>query len=583
VPWRQALALCTLAGRRPLLWLLALAALQAALPVAGLLAMMQLVDAVADGLAGRAPVDEATRAALLATALAAGVAFAGGLLRSVAAVASEHHGRRLGDASVQRLQEHAAQLDLAEFDRPAFHDAMQRAGAEAGQRPVRLTQDGIAALVALLSLLLMSALLVQVELWLPLLVAATAAPIAWVRRRHANARFRWHAEHVVEQRHVGYLGAALTGRATAKDVRVLGLRVPFAAALALLRDGLRRSLRALAMRRARDELLAHTLASAGLFGAYVYLAYDALAGGMTLGGLVLHAQAAQRVQNAIRDLLASAAGLHEHRLFLRPLVDFLQRRPTLVAAGARAAPTTPVAIALDGVSFAYPDAPRDVLTDLHLSIAPGERVALIGPNGSGKSTIVKLLCRLYDPTAGGVLVDGAPLPEFDPDAWRRRLSVLLQDASAFELSLRENLTLGNGDAVADDELWRALAVVGLADKVRALPAGLDTPWSRRLQGGADWSVGEARRLALARALAQPADVLLLDEPFASLDGKAAADVTAHLLAQPRRQTIVIIDHRGPALRCADRVVWLENGRLVATGSPDEVRRHPRFAASFPDW
>ena len=579
--WPEALAQCTLAGRWPLFWLALLAVVQALLPVVGLLAMMQLVDAVADGLAGRVAVEDATRAALIATGFAAGVAFAAGLLRSIAAVASETHGRLLGDAGVQQLQHHAAGLDLAEFDRPAFHDALQRAGAEAGQRPVRLTQDLIAVLVALLSLLAMSVLLLQVELWLPLLVAATAAPIAWVRRRHAQKRFEWHRGHVVEQRQVGYLGAALTGRATAKDVRVLGLRIPFGGILRGLRDKLRSGLFGLAVRRSRDELLAHTLASAGLFGAYVYLAYDALAGGMTLGGLVLHAQAAQRTQNAIRDLLAGTAGLHEHRLFLRPLIYFLQLRPGLSGSRRPEVRTAP-AFELEHVHFAYPEMPREALHDVSLRIAPGERVAIVGSNGSGKSTLVKLLCRLYDPTAGVIRVDGAALAEMDPGHWQVRLAVLLQDAAAFELPLRQNLLTPHGDA-AEDHVWDALAIVGLDERVRALPQGLDTLWSRRMQDGVDWSVGEARRLVLARALAQREHALLLDEPFAALDGKTAVRVAEHLSGRDRSQTVILVDHRGVALRCVDRVIWLEQGRVAMAGTPAELRSDPRFAAQFPDW
>lgn len=589
VPWRDALALCGQAGNRPLVQLAVLAVLQAALPVAGLFAMMQLVDAVSNGLADRIPRDQAWDEALLATAIAAGVALAGGVLRSLSTVVSENHGRRLGDVGLQRLQEHAAQLDVAEFDRPGFHDAMQRAGQEAGQRPVRLCQDMTSLLVAVLSLLMMSALLAQVEVWLPVTVGLAAVPIAWARRKHARLRFGWHREHVVPQREVGYLGATLTGRATAKDVRVLGLAEAFGARLRSLRSALRDGLAKLARRRARDELLVHTIASGALFAAYVYLANDALLGGMTLGGLVLHAQAAQRTQNAVRDLLAASTGVHEHRLFLRPLVDFLERRAqsrddgSHDEAASRAAANGPPAFVADAVHFQYPEIARPVLADLGFSIGPGERVAVLGANGSGKSTLIKLLCGLYGPTSGSLRMDGRPVFAHPPAALRQRIAVLLQDASAFELTLRENLQLGQAQPVSDERLWQVLEVVGLAERVRGLPQGLDTPWSRRLAGGIDWSVGEGRRIVLARTLAQASDVLLLDEPFASLDGKTAAAVAAHLVARDRDQTLVIVDHRGPALGCVDRVIWLHQGRLVRDDTPDALRRDPGFAEQFPEW
>ncbi|MCK5941586.1 MAG: ABC transporter ATP-binding protein [Planctomycetes bacterium] len=569
VTWRTAFGFVALAGRRPLAVLASLAVAQALLPVAGLCAMQQLVDAVARGVDGSLPTEQAWRDALVATGVAAGVAFAGAALRSVAGVVSENHGRRLGDASVHRLQEHVARLPLADFERPGFHDALQRAGAEASQRPVRLAQDLIAWLVAGLSLLAMSALLIRVEPWLPLVVGLAAVPIAWSRRRHAHLRFVWQREHVVDQRAVGYLGAVLTGRANAKDVRLLGLADRFGARLRTLRQSLRGSLAALAGRRARDELLVHTLASAALFGAYVYLADAALAGAMTLGGLVLHAQAAQRTQNAVRDLLAAGAGLTEHRLFLRPLVDFLARAPGAPVVAAAASNRM---FALRDVRFAYPETPRTVLSSLDLEIACGERVAIIGANGSGKSTLIKLLAGLYEPTGGKL--------RRRPDA---RLAVLLQDAAAFELTLRENLSLGLEQAPDDEELLQALADVGLRERVRSLPAGLDTPWSRRLQGGVDWSVGEARRIVLARELLRPSDALLLDEPFASLDGRTARTLADRLRTEPRGRTVVLVDHRGPGLTCVDRVLWLDAGQLVADDAPEQVRRLPGFAEQFPEW
>lgn len=586
VRWGAALSLCTQAGKAPLLAIAGLAAAQAVLPVAGLLAMMQLVDAVADGISGRLATEDAWDAALFATAVAALVALLGGVLRSLASVLNENHGRKLADVGVQSLQEQTAKLELAEFDKPGFHDAMQRAGQEAGQRPVRMLQDLTAVAVAVLSLLTMTALLAQVQLWLPVMVGVAAVPVAWARRKHARLRFSWHREHVIPQREVGYLGATLSGRATAKDVRVLGLALPFSGKLRDLRARLRTSLAKLARRRARDELLVHTIASAALFGAYVYLASDALAGAMTLGGLVLHAQAAQRTQNAVRDLLAATTGVQEHRLFLRPLVDFLER-PHAQAWRATNDEATwasqPATLQATGLGFRYPETPRDVLSDLTFAIAPGERVAVIGANGSGKSTLIKLLCGLYATTHGQACIDEEPIQTLHPDRLRQRVAVLLQDASAFELTLRENLQLGHPSPPDDDALLRALDLVGLGERVRSLPLGLDSPWSRRLQGGVDWSVGEARRIVLARALSRSSDVLLLDEPFASLDGKTAAQVADWLAGQPRDRTLVLVDHRGPAFRCVDRAIWLDQGRLVAIGTPEEVSSHPRFSEQFPDW
>ncbi|HEX6811631.1 MAG TPA: ABC transporter ATP-binding protein [Planctomycetota bacterium] len=588
MPWRKVLRLCALAGRAGLAAGFALVLAQALLPVLGLFAMQWLVDAVAGGISGAVPADRALSDATTAVAIAAGVALCGSVARSASAVVTETHGRQLADACAARMQEHTARLDLAEFDRASFHDLLHRAGTEASQRPVRLTQDLMALGTAFVSLGAMAVLLARIELWLPLVVGALAVPIAWARARHARLRFEWHERHPQQQREVGYLGSVLTGRATAKDLRALGLQRLFAERLASLRTNLRSSLRALALGRSRDELFVHTLASLGLFGAYLYLGHTALAGALTIGGLVLHAQAAQRAQSSVRDLLGAFAAVGEDRMFLRPLVEFLALEPRLVAAQPVVEPRPgPVEIAARGLGFRYPESSRDALCSVSFTFAPGERIAIVGPNGSGKSTLVKLLCRLYDPTTGSLSVGGIELPHLQPERWRERLAVLLQDATSFELTLRENLRLGH-QAVADDAgdaaLWQALAVVGLEQRFRELPQGLGTPLSRRLPGGIELSGGEQRRLVLARALAQPADVLLLDEPFAQLDGAAAAQLAAELAARSRAQTIVVVDHRVAAVRWVDRVLLLDAGALVASGRPAELAaREPRFRALFPDW
>jgi len=559
--WGFAWRLAAAGGHRRLVGLLLLAVVQALLPLAGLIALQRLIDAVARGVTGHQADAAALADATVAVVAAAAVACLGSVLRSLATVVSENHGRELSDAAARRLQAHAASVPQSAFDQPAFHDLLLRAGAEAGQRPVRLVQDGIAMVVAGVGLLTMVVVLAGVSWWLPGLVAAAALPLAWIRRRHADQRLRWQEAHVGDQRDVGYAGAVLTGRSASKDVRVHGSHGFWLARLDAVRARLRHSLAGLARRRARDELLVQTLASAGLFVAYYVLAVDALAGALTLGGLVLQAQAAQRAQNGVRDVLAALAGVREHRLFLRPVADFL----ALPLAGGNspntAPPPGPFALACDGVSFVYAEARQPALVDVRFALRAGERVAVTGANGSGKSTLVKLLCGLYAPTTGSLRVGAVELAGVAPSAWRDRVAALLQDAQVFELSVRDNLRFGL--ELADAALWQALAVVGLDERVRALPDGLGTMCSRRHPGGVEWSAGEARRLLLARALVRPADLVLLDEPFDGVDPATAARLATALRAHRPDAILVVVDHRPEALQVADRVLTLAEGRLVA--------------------
>jgi ABC-type bacteriocin/lantibiotic exporter with double-glycine peptidase domain len=218
------------------------------------------------------------------------------------------------------------------------------------------------------------------------------------------------------------------------------------------------------------------------------------------------------------------------------------------------------------VSLRYGASARTALHALTFTIAAGERCLVTGPNGAGKSSLLKLLAHLYEPTTGTLWADEVPLTEVPTAAHRQRLVAVLQDSALFEVSLRENLVLGQTTPPDDAALWRALSLVGMADAVRALPLGLDTPCSRRLAGGVEWSAGQARRLVLARAFATPVDLLLLDEPCAALDADGVTALVAALAALPRTTTVVVVEHH-PAVRAVvDRVWTLVAGQLRAAAN-----------------
>jgi ATP-binding cassette subfamily B protein len=232
------------------------------------------------------------------------------------------------------------------------------------------------------------------------------------------------------------------------------------------------------------------------------------------------------------------------------------------------------AICLEGVRFAYPGTDRDVFAGLDLTIAAGRSLAIVGGNGAGKTTLVKLLARLYEPQAGTISVDGTPLDDFDPVAWRRRLAVIFQDFVRYELPAADNVAFGGVSLLGDqDRLEAAATRAGALDVVRRLPAGWDTPLNRQYTGGADLSGCEWQRVALARALfavEAGAGILVLDEPTANLDVRAEASLFEDFLDLTRGLTTILISHRFSTVRHADRIVVLDGGRVVEDGSHDEL-------------
>lgn len=559
-------ALASLAGRRLFAANAALLLLLGPLPLLGLWAMQQVLDAVAQGIGAADPAAAWHRVAR-AIAVAAAIAAFGALLRAIAAQVAETHARRTADAVSKRLLGRAGSLDLQQLETPAHADLLHRATQESG-RAVRTVQDGAALLLAVVTILCLGGALATVQPWLPAAVGIAAVPQALLRLRHGRNLLAFQTASAAEQREVGYLAALIGGRTAAKDLRLFGATGRLMTEVAARRDALTGAQLQLSYRRLRGEAATEVLASVALFAVYLYLGYCTLQGELTIGGLFLQAQAVQRTQHGIRDGLLAASALREHHWFLDQLFTLLALEPTIRApAVPRPVPVAPrETLACSDVAFTYPGSDRRLLDGVDLVLGRGERVALTGSNGAGKSTLVRLLCRLCDPDRGAVRFGGTDVREFDPEQFRRRLSVFFQDAAGLERSVRENLVLA-GAAVPDSALWRVLDQLGLGPRVRALPQGLATRLGRSFEHGVQLSQGEWRRLLLARALLRDADVLILDEPFAFLDAAGQALLREALSTLPADRTVLLIEHRPDALALVDRILRLEDGRIARQQQP----------------
>lgn len=236
--------------------------------------------------------------------------------------------------------------------------------------------------------------------------------------------------------------------------------------------------------------------------------------------------------------------------------------------------TRPPRVRFESVGFTYPGSARKVLHTCDLELEPGSTTALVGVNGAGKSTFTKLLTGLLEPTEGRITVDGTPLTELDPRAWRARVSVVLQEFVRYELSLRDNVTLGAPARHADPAvLDRVARQAGIADLVAAAELGWDTPLARGYPHGTDLSGGQWQRIALARALyavSNGARLLVLDEPTAHLDVRAELEVFSRIVDQARDASVLLISHRLATVRRADRIVLLDAGMVAEAGTHDEL-------------
>ena len=315
------------------------------------------------------------------------------------------------------------------------------------------------------------------------------------------------------------------------------------------------------------------MAALAVFAAFAYIAWETFQGGLSIGDLVMYFVAVQRGQSQMQTLFAGLGSLYEDNLFLARLEGFMEVEPEVVAPQDPKPVPRPIkyGIRFEGVSFRYPASSRPLLDGIDLEINTGEVVALVGANGAGKTTIVKLLCRLYDPIGGRITIDGIDLREFRPEELRREISVVFQDFFKYFLPARDNIWFGDVDRPREGpEIGEAARMAGADAFVRNLRHGYDTDLGRLWDEGEELSTGEWQKIALARGFFREAQLLVVDEPTSALDAVAEAELfqTLHRLVGGR--ATLLISHRFSTVRMADRIYVMDGGRILESGTHEEL-------------
>ena len=535
-----------------------------------------ILDSVIAAKAGTAPLAKVWEYLLLELAIV--------LLGEILARASSLMESLLGDlfsnSMSVRLMEHAARLDLAQFEDPEFYDHLERAR--------RQTVGRIALLSLLLSmsqdaltLLTLAGALIAYSPWLLLLLAVAVVPSFLGETHFASLGysllFRW----TPERRQLDYLRYVGASDKTAKEVQMFGLAPWLTQRYADLSQRFYEENRSLSIRRSVVSALLSILGTIGYYAAYIIILLRAVRGEISIGTLTFLAASFGRGRDVIQNILLSASNVYEQALYLRDLFVFLEMRPTIESApNARPVPRRiESGFVFEDVGFRYPGSERWAVRNVDLILRPGERVALVGENGAGKTTITKLLARLYDPSEGRITLDGVDLREYDLGSLRRAIGVIFQDFVRYDMRFDENIGVGEIDSVRA-ELEKANgtppAITAAAENSLAaslLPRfakGYQQMLGRRFDEGVDLSGGEWQKIALARAYIRDAQVLILDEPTAALDARAEYEVFLRFSELVAGRMAVLISHRFSTVRMADRIVVLRHGRVEEQGSHEEL-------------
>jgi ATP-binding cassette subfamily B protein len=502
-----------------------------------------------------------------------GLAILSDILGRAASLTDSLLSDRFSNSISYRLIRHAATLDLVAFEDPAFHDKLERARKQTVSGRLAVLSSLLNIGQDMLSLGSLSAGLIIFNPWLLLFLAAAVIP-AFLGESHFTAlSYTVYYRYTPQRRELDYLRWLGASVDSAKEVKIFGLGDYLAERYRNVAEKLSAENKTVAIKRAALGSLLNVLSTGGYYAAYLAILAKTLEGGITLGTLTFLAGAFSRSRAYIEKILSSVSDMSEQTLYLKDLFDFFEMRPLISSPPHPVPAPRPIkdGFRFEKVAFSYPGSPRIILNNIDLTIAKGEKIALIGANGAGKTTLVKLLARLYEPTLGRILLDGVDLRDYAVEDLRREIGVIFQDYMRYDLLVKENIGFGNLDQLTDRSAIETAARKGQAsDMIARLPETYDQIVGRRFEGGVNLSGGEWQKIALARAYMRDAQVLILDEPTATLDARAEYEVFLRFAELTQGRTSVLISHRFSTVRMADRILVLSGGEISEQGSHQEL-------------
>ncbi|PTR01696.1 ATP-binding cassette subfamily B protein [Mucilaginibacter yixingensis] len=482
-----------------------------------------------------------------------------------------------------RIMEHAATLDLDQFEDAVFYDKLERARQQTVGRTVLLSQV-MSQIQDLITIGFLAAGLVVFNPWLILLLVIAILP-AFLGESYFNdetyALSRSQTPHRRELDYLRYIGAS---DETAKEIKMFSLSGFIVDRFKTLSDKFYVDNKRISVKRSLWGTLFALLGSVGYYGAYVFIIQQTVKGALTIGELTFLAGSFRQLRTLLESILGRFTTVSQGAIYLSDFFEFFEIEPQIHNTNQPRPFPNPIkqGFTFENVGFRYLNSERWANRNLNFTLRPAEKLALVGENGAGKSTLVKLLARLYDPTEGRILLDGYDLREYDLNDLRQHIGIIFQDFLRYQMTFSQNIAAGNIDQKTNEELIKRSARQSLADELaKKLPAGYNQMLGKRFSDGVELSGGEWQKVAIARAYMRDAQLIILDEPTSALDARAEFQVFERFTELTRGKMAVLISHRFSTVRMADRIVVLDKGEIAEIGSHQELLAHGgRYAELF---
>ncbi|HUW93081.1 MAG TPA: ABC transporter ATP-binding protein [Bacteroidales bacterium] len=465
----------------------------------------------------------------------------------------------------------SSSLGLSYFEDPAHHDMLTRAVRDISWRPAGVVSDIMLLFRGAVSFLAMAVVLSKFSLMALGVLVLAFIPVLWIKIRNSGRLYRVRKKVTPLSREASYFSWLLTGERPAREVKLFGLGSFFEGHYRKNFTESGEEELAAVKRNSSLETAASVVKMLIFGGILVYATLSFIDTRITAGEMAMYLVAFRQAMVYLRDAVSGMSGLAEDRLFLRDIFLFLDvESDSREEGGSKDIPASDD-IEVNNLTFTYRGSASPALKNVSLKIASGGKVAIVGPNGSGKTTLVKILCGLYDSDSGSVRLGGKEISLFDREEYRKHFSVVFQDFMLYYLTAAENIKLGDTSSPDNAERLReAASKAGIAAFLEKLPEGYDTMLGHHTEGGRELSWGEWQKIAIARALYRDAPVLILDEPSSSLDADSEYEIFSRLGEIAGTRTCILVSHRLANVRDADRIVVLDNGKVVETGTHEEL-------------